>query len=58
MAEVGASATTIAQERIALESTEVTSDIDEKKGGVGKILVTCVILGAICGGVYYYMGTI
>jgi len=54
VAEVGASATAIAEERIAVESTPADDD-DELDGGVGKILVICIVLGAACGGAYYYM---
>ena len=28
---------------------------DELDGGVGTILVICIVLGAACGGAYYYM---
>lgn len=58
VAEVGASATAIAQERIAVEAAAVAGTDDDKKSGgmgMGTIVIVVVVLGAIAGGAYFYM---
>lgn len=57
VAEVGASATTIATERITTEAAATVEQTNDStaSGGIGTIILIVVILGAISGGVYFYM---